>query len=151
MFYNVDPKQSAKIMLPQFWFILTTVAIHYPDRPNEVTRKKYYQLIQNLPIYFPHAPLGTNLIELLDLYPVTPYLNSRINLLRWVHFMRNKICPPAPDEKSTFVDYLENYYRNFIVSEVKENARRRGVLKWVRFAVIGGVIGLAVHMYRRSV
>lgn len=65
--------------------------------------------------------------------------------------MRNKICPPAPDEKSTFVDYLENYYRNFIVSEVKENARRRGVLKWVRFAVIGGVIGLAVHMYRRSV
>ena len=137
-------------MMPQFWFILTTIGLHYPDIPNEVTRKKYYQLIQNLPVYFPQQPMGTNLVELLDQYPVTPYLNSKVNFLRWIHFIRNKISPPVSNEKSTFVDYLENYYRNFIVCDVRDNAVQRGLVKWVRFGVIGGALGMAIYMYRRS-
>jgi hypothetical protein len=34
---------------PHYWFVLLSIAICYPIHPNDVTKKKYYELIQNLP------------------------------------------------------------------------------------------------------
>ena len=38
-------------------------------------KKKYYDLIQNLPLFFPTI-IRNNLIKMLDKFPVTPYLES---------------------------------------------------------------------------
>ena len=38
-----------------------------------ITIRKYYNLIQNLPVFFPEEPLGKNLEKLLDEFPVTLY------------------------------------------------------------------------------
>ena len=53
---------------PHYWFVLYTIAISYPINPNDVTKKKYYDFIQNLPVFFPEYPVGTNFIDLLDSY-----------------------------------------------------------------------------------
>ena len=46
------------VWLPKFQFIMQTISINYPNTPNDVTKKKYYDFIQNLPLFFPEKPMG---------------------------------------------------------------------------------------------
>ena len=36
-------------------------------------------------------PLGNDFIKIIDNYPVTPYLESRLSFVKWVHYIFNKI------------------------------------------------------------
>ena len=76
----LDPK----IWGPHYWFFLHTVATTYPNTPNEVVRKKYYDFIQNLPLFLPIPEIGNEFSRLIDLYPVTPYLDSRQSFMKWL-------------------------------------------------------------------
>ena len=80
-----------KIWGPHYWFVLHTIALNYPLHPNETSKKKYYDFIQNLPIFLPISNMGNLFSKLLDIYPVTPYLDSRESLVKWMHFIHNKI------------------------------------------------------------
>ena len=45
-------KPNPFVWFPHLKFILWTIAVQYPIKPNEVTIKKYYTLINNLPVFF---------------------------------------------------------------------------------------------------
>tara|TARA_B100000424_G_scaffold145321_1_gene110572 strand:+ start:17279 stop:17707 length:429 start_codon:yes stop_codon:yes gene_type:complete len=76
---------------PHYWFFLHTIAESYPLHPNDVTKKKYYDLIQNLPLFIPNDEIGNFFSQLLDKYPVSPYLVNRDSFVKWMHFIHNKI------------------------------------------------------------
>ena len=76
-------------------------------------KKKYYELIQNLPIFIPISPIGKNFIKLLDKYPVTPYLDKRKDFIRWVHFIFNHISEQLNEPKEDFYESLEKYYEQY--------------------------------------
>ena len=76
---------------PHYWFFLHTVAESYPLHPNDVTKKKYYDLIHNLPLFIPDDEIGNFFSQLLDKYPVSPYLTNRDSFVKWMHFIHNKI------------------------------------------------------------
>ena len=76
---------------PHYWFFLHTIAESYPIHPNSVTKRKYYDLIQNMPLFIPISEMGNKFSEILDRYPVSPYLDSRESFVRWIHFIHNKI------------------------------------------------------------
>lgn len=86
-----DIKLNSRIWGPHYWFVLLTIAISYPPKPNSVTKKKYYEFIQNLPLFLPNENISNHFAKLLDKYPVTPYLDSREMFTRWVHFIHNRI------------------------------------------------------------
>ena len=69
------------VWMHYFKFTMQTIAITYPAKPNDVTKRKYYDLVQNLPLFFPLEPIGDNFMKLLDKYPVTPYLSSRMSFI----------------------------------------------------------------------
>ena len=75
---------------PHYWFFLRTIAESYPENPNQVTKKKYYDLINNMPLFIPNDDLGDKFSKYLDKYPVSPYLSSRESFVRWMHFIHNK-------------------------------------------------------------
>ena len=99
---------------PHFWFFLHTIAMNYPDRANEVTRRKYYDLIQNMPIFIPNAEMGNLFSSLLDKYPVTPYLEKRESFIRWTVFIHNKINGFLGKPELEFRDAIEKYNRAYI-------------------------------------
>lgn len=76
---------------PHFWFVLHTIAMNYPDRANEVTRRKYYDFVQNIPLFIPNVEMGDRFSDLLDKYPVSPYLDKRETFIRWTVFIHNKV------------------------------------------------------------
>ena len=98
---------------PHYWFFLHTVSHTFPLNPNEVTKRKYYELVQNFPLFIPNPPIASYVAELLDKYPVTPYLSSREAFMRWVVFLHNKVNTALGREEMTFMDALERYNRAY--------------------------------------
>jgi len=94
---------------PHYWFFLHTIAEAYPLTPNEVTKRKYYDLIQNMPLFIPIAEMGNKFSEMLDKYPVSPYLDNRDSFVRWVHFIHNKFNVLLGKNEVLFADALEKY------------------------------------------
>jgi hypothetical protein len=94
---------------PHYWFFLHTIAYTYPNCPNAVTKRKYYDLIQNFPLFLPDESIGDTFVELLDKYPVTPYLDKRESFMRWVHFIHNKINRSLGKQTDPFLDSVQKY------------------------------------------
>jgi len=102
-------KFSPSVWGPHYWFFLHTVAESYPLSPNQVTKRKYYDLIQNFPLFLPDDEIGNKFSRLLDKYPVTPYLDSRDSFVRWTHFMHNKINAILGKEEISLPLALDKY------------------------------------------
>ena len=83
----IDPE----IWGPHYWGFLHTIAFCYPNYPTTITKKKYYEFIHNLPLFIPTESISKHFSNLLDKYPVTPYLDNRDSFVRWTHFIHNKI------------------------------------------------------------
>lgn len=95
---------------PHYWFVLQSMAVQYPITPNEVTKKKYYDFIQNLPLFIPHTQIGNDFSEYLDKYPVTPYLDSRDSFIKWVNFIHNKINMKLGKPLVSIEEGIQQYY-----------------------------------------
>lgn len=102
-------KFDADVWGPHYWFFLHTVAHSYPEYPNTVTKRKYYDLIHNMPLFIPEAKIGDRFAEILDKYPVTPYLDNRESFIRWTHFIHNKFNVMLGKEEITYLESLDDY------------------------------------------
>ncbi len=140
---------NSKIWLPKYMFIMKLVSINYPKSPNDVTKKKYYDFIQNLPLLFPNEPLGNNLIKMLDKFPVTPYLESRLSFMKWVHFTNNKLRESIEETKLSFSESLEFFYEEFKTDRTKKRELYLQRKKFIQIAVLIGGIGLIFYLYNK--
>ena len=108
---NFDPE----VWGPHYWFVIFTMALTYPENVTKVTKKKYYDFIQNLPLFIPCDECGKHFAKLLDKYPVSPYLDSKDSFIRWVHFIHNRLNeeldPPKPI--INLKQALERYYKHY--------------------------------------
>ena len=102
-------KFDSSVWGPHYWFFLHTIAESYPMTPNSVTKRKYYDLIQNMPIFIPESSMGDKFSEFLDKYPVTPYLDNRDSFVRWVHFIHNKFNAYLGKEELSLPMALDKY------------------------------------------
>ena len=62
---------NPEIWGPHYWFVLYTIALSYPLNINDTTKKKYYDFIQNLPLFLPISNIGNTFSVFLDKYPVS--------------------------------------------------------------------------------
>ena len=98
---------------PHYWFVLHSIAITYPNNPNETTKKKYYEFIQNLPLFIPHEEIGNNFVKVLNKFPVTPYLDSRDSFMKWMNFIHNKINLSLGKPFVELEDGVKKYYEQY--------------------------------------
>lgn len=141
----LDPK----VWGPHYWFVLHTIAITYPFNPNEVTRKKYYDFIQNLPLFLPIDEIGNSFSKLLDKYPVTPYLDSRQSFTKWMHFIHNKINVSLELPELTMEEAMTAYYQNYIPKTVKDNENRKRREKIIFLAILMIIVVVSVFLYNK--
>ena len=119
---------KSKIWSPHFWFVLHTIALKYPISPNKVTKKKYYDLIINIPLFIPDKEKGSNFIELLNQYPVTPYLDSREAFIKWTHFIHNRVNEKMNKPVVSYSNFLQDYY-----SKYKEDKQEKNLFKYRKY------------------
>lgn len=124
---------------PHYWFTLHTISMCYPEHVNEVTKKKYYDFIQNFPLFIPIENIGNTFSKMLDKYPVTPYLDSRESFMKWVHFIHNKINVALDIPEVTMEEALSSYYDNYkprVIKSTEEYNRREKIAFIVGLALI---------------
>lgn len=141
----LDPK----IWGPHYWFVLHTIAITYPLSPNEVTRKKYYDFIQNLPLFLPIDEIGNTFSKYLDKYPVTPYLDSRPSFMKWMHFIHNKINAAIGEPEIEMDDAMAKYYEHYKPKAVKDKEERRHREKYVFMFLIIVIVLIGAILYNK--
>jgi len=141
----LDPK----VWGPHYWFMLHTIAMSYPNYPNTVTKKKYYEFIQNLPMFLPIESIATDFSKLLDFYPVTPYLDSKDAFIRWMHFIHNKINEKLEKPKISLNQFYIDYYEAYKPKDLKtrEYIRMRG--KIIYCVVLILILGLSYYLYNK--
>lgn len=103
----MDPR----IWGPPFWFFLHTISLNYPDHPNTVIKKKYYDFFRTLPDFLPcHS---VRLKKLMETYPIAPYLDNRKSLVSWVHLIHNKINKHLEKPEISIEKFYSDYYDLF--------------------------------------
>lgn len=125
-----------------YWFFLMTLALSYPDHVNAVTKRKYYDFIINLPIFIPNPEIGNRFAELLDKYPVSPYLDNRDSFVKWVHFIHNKVNHLIGKEEISFSAALETYFAEYRPKPVKHYENT----KWKKYTLIGVFIFICLFL-----
>ena len=111
----LDPK----VWGPHYWFFLHTVAMTYPHHPTTITKKKFYEFIQNLPLFIPVEDISKEFSNLIDKYPITPYLDNRDSFVRWVHFIHNKINEKLEKPQVNLNDFFIKYYNEYKSQDIK--------------------------------
>ena len=143
------PVLDPEVWGPHFWFFINTVALNYPNNPNDVTKKKYYEFIQNLPLFIPVEEIANDFDKLLQLYPISPYLDSKKSLVEWVHFIHNKINEKLEKPKISLNDFYSNYYEKYKKKDLqfKEFQKWRREILYAVF-IIGG-LGIIIYLHNK--
>ncbi len=132
---------------PKYWFFLHTIAMCYPNHPNAVTKKKYYEFIQNIPMFIPVENMANDFSKLLDEYPITPYLDDRESFIRWVWFIHNKINEKLEKPKISLNDFYVKYYEEYKTTNVKLKEYYKIREKVIYVSIIVGLLGGIYYLY----
>jgi len=136
---NLDPK----VWGPHYWFFLHTISMSYPIHPNGVTKKKYYDFVQNIPLFIPVESMASEFSKLLDQYPVQPYLDNKESFVRWMWFIHNKINKKLEKPQISLNDFYVKYYEEYkpINEKISEYYKIRGKLIYsgIIISIFGGI------------
>ena len=116
-------KYLSEIWGPHYWFVLHTIALNYPKFPNNITKRKYYDLISNLPLFIPNREISDEFVILLNKYPVIPYLDDNNSFSKWVHFIHNRINEKLNKPIISYNEFLMIYENLYSVKENKISAK----------------------------
>lgn len=139
----LDPK----IWGPHYWFFLHTVAMTYPHHPNSVTKKKYYEFIQNLPLFIPVEEISKEFEKMINIYPITPYLDNRDSFIRWTHFIHNKINEKLEKPTITLNDFFVWYYNKYKSQNESLNEFNKLKEKLIYGSILGLILGSIYYLY----
>jgi hypothetical protein len=119
----------------------------YPHHPNSVTKKKYYEFIQNLPLFLPVEEISGEFSKLIDKYPVSPYLDNRDSFVRWMHFIHNKINEKLEKPQISLNDFFVKYYDEYKTEDDKINQYYKVREKLIYLGIVLGISGAIYFLY----
>lgn len=143
MSLSLDPK----VWGPHYWFFLHTIAMTYPNHPNAITKKKYYEFIQTLPLFIPVEQMSSDFVKLLNTYPVQPYLDNRESFIRWVWFIHNKINKKLEKEPITLSEFSIKYYNEYKTVGEKYADYYRYKEKIIFFSILLAIVVSIYYLY----
>lgn len=101
---NIDSRTWGQ----HYWFVLHTISFTYPKTPNDTCKRKYYDLIQNLPLFLPNENISKEFTKILNMYPVKPYLDSRASFVKWMHFIHNQVNQITGKEELPYDHFIQS-------------------------------------------
>ncbi len=100
---------------PHFWKTMYFVAMNYPvSNPSQQDRKHYKSFYQSIQFILPCGLCLADFKKAVKEIPIDEYLDSRIDLLRWIWDMYDRVnCKLMAQEKKRFIEErnkLVQYY-----------------------------------------
>ena len=128
---------------PHYWFMLHTIAFHYPKHPTTIQKKIYYRLIHHFHEFIPNPTIATEFQRILKENPVMPYLDERKDFIKWMHHIHNIINRRLNKDEITLSDHYDDFLKNYETFMTK--SQRLYKEKWkIFFLLFCCMIGLWV-------
>jgi hypothetical protein len=121
--------------------------LNYPNYPNGVTKKKYYDFVQNIPMFLPVEEIATHFSKLLNEYPIQPYLDNRESFIKWFWFIHNKINEKLEKPVITLNEFYIKYYEQYKSTNVKLIEYYKIRQKIIYIVLILLLCGLIYYLY----
>ena len=141
----LDPK----IWGPHYWFFLHTVALNYPLYPNNISKKKYYDFIENFSLFIPVPDIANSFSKILDEFPVTPYLDSRESFIKWIHFIHNKVNINLNLPEETLDESLKNYFELYRDEKTLANKEIISKKKLLYISILISLFTISIFIYKK--
>ena len=139
-------KLDSNIWGPHYWFFLHTAALSYPVTPNDTIKKKYYEFMHNFPIFMPDKKMAASFSDLLETYPVSPYLDSKDSLVRWTHFIHNKVNKKLEKDQISLGKFYTDYYKQYETITEKQITQIK-TKKHIVYAVLVAVLLIIAFIF----
>ena len=114
---------ESKIWGPPTWFFLHSVTFNYPNNPTYKDKMKTFDFFNNLQYILPCEICRENYKKNLKELPITPFLDSKQNLISWlikIHNMVNiELKKPVMNEIDVIKKYKDYYMNNVSFCETK--------------------------------
>ena len=143
-------KLSPEVWGPPLWHTLLTFALAYPTHPNTITQRKYYDFIQNLPVFLPNPDIRNKFTELINLYPIQPYLKTRDSFVHWVIFIHNRVNKIQGKKELSVNQALDKYYAHYRTPVIKISEKMRISKETVQNGLIIGLLFVIFFWQSRS-
>ena len=106
---------NPKLWGPHLWYILHLFSFTYPDDPSYADKRAYHDFFTNLRYLLPCSFCRKHFSRYLAEYPITPHLDRRVDLIKWViqihNFVNLSIGKPEIPANSIIQYYQANGYR----------------------------------------
>jgi len=96
---------------PHYWFMMHTVAFHYPNHPTAIQKKIHYRWIHHLPELIPNKSIGAMFADILRDYPISPYLDNREDFILWTHYIHNVVNRKLNKPTMTLQEHYDDFER----------------------------------------
>lgn len=96
---------------PFFWHTIHIVAIGYPKNPTYTDKKCAKEFYESLAFLLPCAVCREHYKEHLSKNPLTPFLDSRTDLIKWTVAIHNKVNLSLGKKEWTLEEVLSYYER----------------------------------------
>lgn len=96
---------------PFFWHTIHLVAIGYPRTPTYTDKKCAKEFYESLAFLLPCAVCRDHYKEHLSTSPLTPFLDSRTDLIRWTVDIHNKVNKTLGKREWSLEEVLTYYER----------------------------------------
>jgi hypothetical protein len=133
------------IWFPHLFFMLQTAAHCYPGKPNAIMKRKYYDFIQNLPILMPCPYWQSRFSDLLDQYPISPFLGSRDDFHTWLYFIRNDVYKRLGRGEVSSTEFNDQYYGEYLPKPIIQDRMWRHTKTTLVIGMV--IIGIVAGIY----
>ena len=97
--------------------------------------------------YHCFSPSRKSLANLVDKYPITPYLDNRDSFIRWTHFIHNKINQKLEKPQISLNEFYVKYYDEYKSDNVKAGEYYKLKEKLVYSLIIVTIVGSIFYLY----
>lgn len=140
---------------PHLWFIMHIISFEYPDNPTEYDKRIYHDFYTSLKDVIPCKDCRKHYRDFITKYPLTPHLDTRDTLIKWVIQVHNFVNISIGKPTFTVPQVMELYSKlkpisPFSTETTKEILKRDETKEYYRiwfFIILAGLIILASRYY----
>ena len=151
-------KMPPSVWGPPLWLSLTIIALGYPKQPSYADKKAAKEFFEALPFLLPCAICRTHLKEHLTKHPISPHVDRREDLFKYVVMLHNEVNKSLNKPTMTELEVL-NYLKRLgernsspiIISDMLNEVDMRSMVKG---GFYGGAlvfsVGLAIYYFSKE-
>ncbi len=141
---NLNPK----IWGPHYWFFLHTLCFTYPSNPNDVIKRRYYDILMNFDLFIPHCEIAGVYRYLVNKYPIKPHLDTKEDLVKWGWMIHNNVNDLLEKNILTLDEFYEDYFHQFQTPKDQFITSLRKQIKYIFFPLFFCVFIFVIYYFR---